>query len=232
MGDGGVSGGWWNGRYVAWALVISLGLLAVLIGPHILAAALVVAPRFGNQAFFINSMFPGMFALLIFLATPVVLLAAIGCAIVRPWRPLAIPLTLAAIVFAVGFNMPASAAHKYRMARIFSLAESSAPLVEAIHRFERETGAPPTALADLAPDYLPAVPGTGLSGYPAYAYVSRHDAEYDRARWQDNDWALYVDTPSALINWDMFLYLPRQNYPERGFGGRLERVGAWAYVDE
>jgi hypothetical protein len=48
----------------------------------------------------------------------------------------------------------------------------------------------------------------------------------------DNAWVLYVDTPRAGINFDQFIYLPLTNYPPRGFGGRLERLGDWAYVHE
>ena len=29
----------------------------------------------------------------------------------------------------------------------------------------------------------------------------------------------------GLVNWDMFIYYPDQAYPERGFGGSLERLG-------
>jgi hypothetical protein len=29
-----------------------------------------------------------------------------------------------------------------------------------------------------------------------------------------------------------FMYSPLPNYPERGYGGSLERVGEWAYVHE
>ena len=47
-----------------------------------------------------------------------------------------------------------------------------------------------------------------------------------------NDWALRAPVPSGLINWDEFLYFPNGAYLERGFGGWLERVGAWAYVHE
>jgi hypothetical protein len=34
------------------------------------------------------------------------------------------------------------------------------------------------------------------------------------------------------MNWDMFLYFPKQNYPKAGYGGWLERIEDWAYVHE
>jgi len=30
----------------------------------------------------------------------------------------------------------------------------------------------------------------------------------------------------------MMLYFPKKDYPEKGYGGSLERVGDWAYVHE
>jgi hypothetical protein len=80
----------------------------------------------------------------------------------------------------------------------------------------------------LVPKHIAAIPGTGLRAYPRYNYVTGEQAkDYD-----DNPWALYVDTSSGIGNWDLFLYLPRQNYPRYGYGGGLERVGEWAYVHE
>jgi hypothetical protein len=34
------------------------------------------------------------------------------------------------------------------------------------------------------------------------------------------------------INFDQLMYFPNQQYPEFGHGGRIERIGAWAYVHE
>jgi hypothetical protein len=68
-----------------------------------------------------------------------------------------------------------------------------------------------------------------LAAYPKYEYVTG-----DRAleNYDGNPWAVWVDTPSGGINWDIFLYYPRQNYPQRGHGGSLERVRDRAYVHE
>jgi hypothetical protein len=108
------------------------------------------------------------------------------------------------------------------------LAARSAPLVEAIRSYEAKHGQPPPDLAALVPDFLPAVPGTGIGAYPEYTYYVGEKAR----RFNDNPWALEVFTPSGGINFDTFLYFPLQNYPKHGHGGSLERIGDWAYVHE
>jgi len=45
-------------------------------------------------------------------------------------------------------------------------------------------------------------------------------------------WVLSAMVSKNLENWDLFIYFPDQEYPERGFGGVIERLGAWAYVHE
>jgi hypothetical protein len=115
-------------------------------------------------------------------------------------------------------------------ARAFErLAERSEPLVRAVDAHQRKYGKPPESLDQLVPKFLAAVPSTGMAAYPEYIYVTGTEA---RERFDDNPWALYVHTPSGGINFDMFLYLPRQNYPMHGYGGWLERLRDWAYVHE
>jgi hypothetical protein len=107
------------------------------------------------------------------------------------------------------------------------LAARSASLVQAVREFEAKQGRLPAQLAELAPTFIPAVPGTGLCAYPGYAYLEGADAR----RFAENPWVLLVPA-YRLSCFDKFLYLPRQNYPTQGFGGSLERMGDWAYVYE
>ena len=118
---------------------------------------------------------------------------------------------------------------KTRMASMRAFAQRSEPLIAAISDYERDHSTPPRTLDDLVPDYVLAVPSTGMMEYPEYRYHAGDDAKEEFA---DNPWALYVFTPSAGINFDRMLYFPNQNYPERGYGGVLVRVGDWAYVHE
>jgi hypothetical protein len=101
-------------------------------------------------------------------------------------------------------------------------AERAQPLVRAIERYELELGAPPSALSALLPGYLDAIP----DGLPELSITTNPQEALGRR------WMLCASCPSGPFNWDCFVYLPDQQYPERAFGGRLQRVGAWAYVHE
>ena len=149
-------------------------------------------------------------------------------AILPPLRAPASRLALQALVY-LGIGVVAiRAGSVIRMSAFRDLAQRSAPLVEAIRRFEAHVGHAPRSLDDLVPEQLPAVPGTGMGAYPAYEYVLARDSwEYD-----GNDWILKVRASSGFLNWDEFLYFPSGEYPERGYGGSLESVGDWAYVHE
>lgn len=66
------------------------------------------------------------------------------------------------------------------------LALRSKPLVEAISDYERKLGRPPRTLDDLVPDYLIAVPDTGLDAYSEYVYQAFPDDQTDLRRvWYD-----------------------------------------------
>jgi hypothetical protein len=110
------------------------------------------------------------------------------------------------------------------MAAFHKLESRSAPLVNAITAYTTSQGGPPLTLEALVPTYLSEIPTTGIGAYPTYTLVSGDDAK----GWNENPWALYVETPLGFLNFDMFIYLPNQNYPEEGYGGSLERIGTWA----
>jgi hypothetical protein len=108
------------------------------------------------------------------------------------------------------------------------LAQRSSPIVEAIKNYELTNGAPPNTLEELVPQHLSALPSTGIKAYPYYElYLPKSKADID-----GNPWMLFVNTPSGGINFDMLIYLPRENYPDTGYGGWLEPVDHWAYVHE
>lgn len=116
-----------------------------------------------------------------------------------------------------------------RMNGIRAFTVRSQPLISAIKGYERDHSSPPPFLDALVPKYLSSVPTTGMMAYPKYEYHTGPEAEQEYA---DNPWVLLVCTPSGGINFDMVLYFPSQNYPERGYGGSLRPVGDWAYVHE
>lgn len=118
---------------------------------------------------------------------------------------------------------------KVRTAGMLAFTQRSQLLVAAITRYEQDHSRPPHSLADLVPDYLPVIPSTGMMAAPEYHY---HTGDEARDQYCRNPWALSVQTPSGGLNFDMMLYLPRQNYPSRAWGGGLEIIGTWACVHE
>ena len=113
-----------------------------------------------------------------------------------------------------------------RMNGFQRLAIQSRPLIKAIEQFVADEGHPPSTLQDLVPKYLSKIPKTGMPAYPKYNYST------EASRWGGNPWVLYINCTSGGVNFDMFIYFPKQNYPDKGYGGSLERVGKWAYVHE
>lgn len=162
--------------------------------------------------------------LLIFVTVPV----SVILLIFRKTRRVALFTLLASLIYPVVAIGMFRIGDWVRMHGFHKLAERSVPLVQAIHRFEDKKGCPPNSLEELIPDYLDSIPHTGMGAYPDYKYEVSEDAN----SWRGNPWAIYIDTPSGGINFDMFMYLPDHNYPEMGYGGYLERIGDWAYVHE
>ena len=110
-----------------------------------------------------------------------------------------------------------------------AFSERSQPLIAAIKKYERDQGMPPERLADLVPDYLSVLPYTGMRACSEYQYETGSHAGEEYA---GNPWVLQVIPPVFGVGFDEVLYFPRQNYPQRGYGGSLERIGEWAYVHE
>ena len=115
-----------------------------------------------------------------------------------------------------------------RRAGFVSLAERSRPLIFAIHQFEAKYGKPPEKLEQITPEFLAKVPGTGMGAYPEYDYLVIDD----RNSYEGNAWVVTVSASPGVMNWDQFMYFPKQNYPQSGYGGRIERIEEWAYVHE
>ena len=116
-----------------------------------------------------------------------------------------------------------------RMNAFASLAERSAPLIAAIKAYEQKHGQPPASLDVLVPEYLPAIPNTGMGAYPEYRYMVVADGDQQ----DGNPWVIIVHTPTGIIDFDEFFYYPLQNYPSQRWGGNgVERVRDWAYMHE
>ncbi|MBD3245596.1 MAG: hypothetical protein GF333_01115 [Candidatus Omnitrophica bacterium] len=168
-----------------------------------------------------------VFFVLPFVAAVLLVPAAAVLALFPRPRRFAVSMLLASILF-VGITLAVRAAVDVRARRFRALAERSEPLVEAIRQYTADKGEPPDNLEALVPQYIEKIPGTDMGAYPEYRY-ERADSS---RQWHGNPWVLYVETPLGILNWDIFLYYPEQNYPEYAFGGSIERMRKWAYIHE
>lgn len=112
------------------------------------------------------------------------------------------------------------------------LANNSIELIEAIKTYEDQQDAAPESLNELVPNFISSVPHTGIGAYPEYLYTKCTTAEEIKTVCLDNPWKLTVHTSPGGINFDRFVYHPNQNYPEKAYGGTLQRIEDWAYVHE
>lgn len=210
-------------------VLAALALSVLLNGSLLLSFLFLVSdvPAQRDIAFFVNH--------LLIMALGFLFLAGIGAILAGPFmilfrsaRSLGVGIVLGALIVCVPFVGVARFNAAYRSDAFRKLAERSAPLVAAIHRYYEDTGQPPPSLDHLVPVYIESIPETGMSAYPEYEYAPK--AFHIDAR--ENPWELWVNTSLGMLNWDRFVYFPSQNYPLEGESGFYERIGDWAYYHE
>jgi len=168
------------------------------------------------------------FAVLSAAVAPVAIPVCAVALLVRTVRNGALVILVASAV-SLGIWRPClRAGQRIRMAAFHRQAERGAAVVQAIKRYEATHGRPPPTLETLVPSLLPGVPSTGMPAYPEWCYKAGHGAH----EWDGNPWVLYMNCSWLFCQFDMFMYFPKQNYPETGYGGGLERIKDWAYVHE
>ncbi|MEQ1634906.1 MAG: hypothetical protein ABL997_21175 [Planctomycetota bacterium] len=89
----------------------------------------------------------------------------------------------------------------------------------AIERCDGDNGRAPSRLEDLVPRWMERLP----TRLPPLELV-----EGERG----NSWRLSALVPIGLLNWDRFVYMPNQDYPEHDTGGVYQRLGRWPYYHE
>lgn len=140
-------------------------------------------------------------------------------------RASALSYVLGSAALVVMFIPVGIAAHAIRMHGFSLAAERAEPLVAAIEKYHREHGVPPDKFIDLVPRYLAAMPDR----LPPLELVIGSEA---KRVYHGNDWVLRASVPSGGINFDQFMFFPNGAYPDRDYGGLIERIGRWAYVHE
>lgn len=166
----------------------------------------------------------GMSLIVAILAVPVLIIRLIP----KRTRHRSLSLLIMSVLFIIPCVVGFKLGSKVRRAGLQSFIQRSQSLISAINAYERDHSVPPYSLHDLVPNYVSAVPSTGMMASPDYHYYSGEKASDLCA---GNPWALSVSTLNAG-SFDKMLYFPDQNYPKRGYGGRLESIEDWAYVHE
>jgi len=209
--------------YKLLAVTFSAILISGLIQAAWIAKETALVSSSGGGQGFVFPFLMGVFSLLILL---VFIVSIIGFFFDKTQKISNLALLFCLMYFVVAF-IGGKISHKIWMEGFENLAIRSSPLVDAIKNYEHKYNQPPENLEALVQEFLPAIPKTGMGNYPDYQYEVNNPG-----RWHGNPWVLYVFTPPGGIGFDMFIYFPKQNYPEKGYGGVLERIKDWAYVHE
>jgi 4-amino-4-deoxy-L-arabinose transferase-like glycosyltransferase len=151
--------------------------------------------------------------------------------IFRKIRKISGMITVFLLLFLITGIIAMSISGNIRHKALVQITQNSSELIKAIKNYELSQGNPPEKLEQLVPNFLISVPSTGIGAYPNYKY-SRCSSNEDERECFGNSWMLTVETPPGGLNFDRFLYLPDQNYPQEGYGGTLELIENWAYVHE
>jgi len=103
------------------------------------------------------------------------------------------------------------------------VAERGEGVIEAIEAYHSDTGQYPDGLRKLVPDYLPAIPVTGVAGAPEFRYgPPGEDAP------KGIPYGLWA-SDSAFVHSTCLMYWPGQGYPDTRDGFPVRRFGQWAY---
>jgi type IV secretory pathway TrbD component len=103
-------------------------------------------------------------------------------------------------------------AYPVRIRHPASVPRRAASIISALEIYKRDHGRYPLVLDSLVPDYLPAIPRTGLAGYPRFVLHA------DRERFE-----LLVPTPMGP-KFDMLAYRSTHDYSDFGPPDRIEQL--------
>ncbi|HEX8835275.1 MAG TPA: hypothetical protein VF719_13790 [Abditibacteriaceae bacterium] len=100
------------------------------------------------------------------------------------------------------------------------------PLIAAIEAYRTKNGQYPPQLEALTPEFITAIPSTGMVGYPIFRYHKSDKEDLFRT------YEIFINTTQGMFSFDRFVFWPEGNYPPQMYGGRVERIRKWAYVHE
>lgn len=112
-----------------------------------------------------------------------------------------------------------------RRAGLIAASARAQPLINAIEQYRADKGALPAELGDLVPQYLSAIPNTGMTAYPKF-YYRNHEKRIEGALFHSYEFGIHTNYG---LSFDRFYYWPENNYPP---SSSIERIGNWAYLHE
>jgi len=191
--------------------------LPVLPGPPQLGLVAGLAAGYGVIGF-----------LLVGIGYPVALLStAVSAAIAGPERRRGLLWVALSLLLGIALFLPSlGVASIVRMRLIRQATFRAEPLLHALERYREDHGAYPDALEELQPGYVAEVPGTGMIAHPDFVYVPPGEAKPEA-----DGYGLVVHC-FLIGGFDSLHYWPSQTYPEKMYGGVVERIDGWAYVHE
>jgi hypothetical protein len=118
-----------------------------------------------------------------------------------------------------------------RHVAICNVIERSRPLIAAITAFEKKRGKLPKDLAELVPEYLPAIPKTGLPAYlpgiPNMGIDPNDTYHYEAPYVVNIPWRLTVEVPLYIAT-ERLIYNSTKEY-QADEDHHIERMGDWGY---
>lgn len=132
------------------------------------------------------------------------------------------------IAFAVSFVLVMRLCYARRTTAFSRASTNGSQVVVALRQYRADRGAYPQDFGQLIPEYINALPYTGLVGYPEFTYRNGYN-DIDKV---DDSYELCINCTSGGINFDRFIYWPSEKYPDNIQGNWTEPIGSWVYVHE
>jgi len=129
---------------------------------------------------------------------------------------------LAAVLLILFLAQFLARGNRDRVRLVAPAAERAQPILSALARYQQDKGKYPEALNELVPDYLEAIPATGVDKYPRFYYFKAPRHELSGGSYE-------LGVPcTSFHGFDRFFYWPTEVYPDHLNGNGIERVGKWA----
>lgn len=108
-----------------------------------------------------------------------------------------------------------------------SIIVKAEPLIGAIRNYEKHNKKSPESLQRIVPEYLGAIPDTGLKYWPAYEYRVFKDKPFTYHRWE-----VAVRCNTTVMSPARLFYWPTEKYPDLLNDRLVTKIRSWGYVNE